>query len=93
MARREAPSALRGRGRVHQFNPGRLMPAPRVGERQEGRPLEESGPNRQGMQGLWEEIRAAGGNGFRLTEDTAVRMDRILGPPIPIPFGENGVIG
>ena len=93
MVRREAPSALRGRGRIHQFDPGRLMPALRVGERQEGRPLEENGPNRQGMQRLREEIRAAGGNGFRLAEDTAVRMDRIFGPPIPIPFGENGVIG
>ena len=37
MGRREAPSALRGRGRIRQFDPGRLMPALRVGERQEGR--------------------------------------------------------
>ena len=93
MVRREAPSALRGRGRIRQFDPGRLMPALRVGERQEGRPLEENGPNRQGMQRLREEIRAAGWNGFRLAEDAAVRMDRVFGPPIPIPFGENGVIG
>lgn len=69
------------------------MPALRVGERQEGRLLEENGPNRQGTQRLREEIRAAGGNGFRLAEDAAVRMDRIFGPPIPIPFGGNGVIG
>lgn len=32
----------------------RLMPALRVGEPQEGRPLEENGPNRQGMQRLRE---------------------------------------
>ncbi len=54
------------------------MPALRVGERQEGRPLEENGPDRQGTQRLREEIRAAGGNGFQLAEDTAVRMDRNL---------------
>lgn len=93
MVRREAPPALRGRGRVHRFDPGWLMPALRVGERQEGRPLEENGPNRQGIQRLREEIRPAGGNGFRLAEDTVVRMDRIFGPPIPIPFGENGAVG
>ena len=93
MVRREAPPALRGRGRIRQFDPGRLMPALRVGKRQEGRPFEENGPNRQGMQRLREEIRAAGGNGFRLAEDTAVRMDRVFGTPIPIPFGVNGVVG
>lgn len=93
MVRREASAALRGRGRIRQFDPNRLMPALRVGKRQEGRPLKENGPNCQGMQRLREEIRAAHRNGFRLAEDTIVRMDRIFGPPIPIPFGENGVIG
>ena len=93
MVRREAPVALRGRGRVRQFDPGRHMPALRVGEHQEGRPLEENRPNRQGMQGLREEIRAAHRDGFRFAEDTVVRMDRVFGPPIPIPFGENGVAG
>lgn len=68
---------------------------PRCGSenvRRDGR-SKKNGPNRQGMQRLREEIRAADGNGFRLAEDTAFRMDRIFGPPIPIPFGENGVIG
>jgi len=93
MVRREAQDALSGRSRIRQFDPDRLMPPLRVEERQEGRTLEEDGPDRQGMQRLREKIRAADGNGFRLPEDTAVRMDRVFGPPIPIPFGENGVVG
>lgn len=64
MVRREAPPALRGRGRIRQSDPGRLMPALRVGERQEGRPLEENGPNRKGMQRLREEIRTLAGTAF-----------------------------